>query len=72
MITAACQRWREGRAAYRPARETVTTRALDVSSIDTDREARAFVEAHHYSRSYPAARFQPYPKIGCAPMRRSA
>lgn len=58
MITATCQRWREGRAAYRPAREVVATRALDVSSIATDTEARAFVEAHHYSRSYPAARFR--------------
>lgn len=58
MIVYACQRWRENRASYRPAREVVATRTLDVSSIDTDREARAFVEAHHYSRSYPAARFR--------------
>lgn len=49
------QRWRERRASYRPAREVVDTRTLGVEPIDEAR-ARAFVELHHYSGSYPAAR----------------
>ncbi|HEU4405549.1 MAG TPA: hypothetical protein VFS43_09690 [Polyangiaceae bacterium] len=56
MIAPACQRWRGGRDSYRPAREVIDTRRYEVAPIATDREARAFVEAHHYSGSYPAAR----------------
>lgn len=51
-----CQRWSQGRASYRPAREVVDTSRLAVAPIASDRDARAFVESHHYSRSYPAAR----------------
>lgn len=51
-----CQRWREGRAAYRPAAEVVDASRLGCVPIARDADARAFVEAHHYSRSYPAAR----------------
>jgi site-specific DNA-cytosine methylase len=56
MITAVTQRWRAGRASYRPAGEVVDVRRLDVAVLDNDTTPRAFVEAHHYSRSYPAAR----------------
>lgn len=56
MITSACQRWRRGRASYRPRGEPIRTERFEVAPIDTDREAKAFVVEHHYSRSYPAAR----------------
>ncbi len=39
----------------RPAREVVSTRDLDVAEID-ELTAKAFVETHHYSRSFPASR----------------
>jgi hypothetical protein len=52
----ACQRWRDRRGTYRPAGEPIRTADYEVSEIATDREARAFVERHHYSGSYPAAR----------------
>lgn len=53
------QRWRGGRASYRPAGEVIDTRRFEVAAIDgpgADNIARAFVVAHHYSASYPAAR----------------
>lgn len=56
MITTACQRWRERRDTYRPAGEAFEPRAFEVAPIASDTAARAFVEAHHYSGSYPAAR----------------
>lgn len=56
MITTSCQRWRDRRGTYRPAGEPIRTADYEVAPIATDREARAFVERHHYSGSYPAAR----------------
>lgn len=58
MITRLCQRWRERRGLYRPAGEPISTRAYEVAVMPTDREPRAFVERHHYSGSYVAARFR--------------
>lgn len=55
-MIADCQRWREGSACLRPAREVVSTRGLEVAEIQADATAKAFIERHHYSRSYPAAR----------------
>jgi hypothetical protein len=58
-VATACQRWREGRESYRPARETINRREFDVALIPPeggDTIAREFVEEHHYSGSYPAAR----------------
>ena len=52
----AAQRWREGRASYRPLGEVADVSRLSCEPLARDRDARAFVEAHHYSRSYPAAR----------------
>lgn len=52
------QRWLEGRASYRPAGETINPRAFEVEALESDATARAFVEAHHYSGTYPAARFR--------------
>lgn len=53
-----CQRWRAHRDTYRPAGEPIRTRDYEVAPIPTDREARAFVEAHHYEHSFPAARLR--------------
>jgi hypothetical protein len=53
-----CQRWRERRDTYRPAGEPFDPRAFEVTEIEGDREAKTFVERHHYSGSYPAARFR--------------
>lgn len=58
MLTPVVQRWREHRSLYRPAGEPINTRAYEVAEMPGDGEARAFVEAHHYSRTYPAARFR--------------
>jgi hypothetical protein len=56
MSALACQRWRDRRGTYRPAGEPIRTADYEVAEIATDREARAFVEQHHYSGSFPAAR----------------
>jgi len=51
------QRWREGRARYRPAGETIRPSEYEVERLG-ERWAKAFVTQHHYSGSYPAARFR--------------
>lgn len=56
MISDVVQRWRAHRALYRPAGEPIATHRFEVAAIPDDTTARAFVEAHHYSRSYVAAR----------------
>jgi hypothetical protein len=67
VITARVQRWRERVGSYRPAGETFAPLGWEVAAMDSDREARAFVVAHHYSASYPAARrrFGLYAPGGC-------
>lgn len=57
MITA-CQRWRDRRDSYRPAGEVIRTGDFEVAELPDDTTARAFVERHHYSGSYPAARWR--------------
>jgi hypothetical protein len=52
------QRWWRGRAAYRPPDEPIRTAEYDVAPLPDDTAARAFVAAHHYSGSYPAARWR--------------
>lgn len=55
-MTPQCQRWRNHRSTYRPAGEPIATDRYGVEPIEKD-VARAFVEKHHYSRSFPASRF---------------
>jgi hypothetical protein len=55
MLTNVCQRWRDHRASYRPAGEPIDPRDFDVELVERD-VARAFVEQHHYSHAWPAAR----------------
>ncbi len=52
------QRWREGRSSYRVPDEVINTRLYEVAAIADDKTARDFVTNHHYSGSYPAARFR--------------
>ncbi|CAN7782907.1 hypothetical protein LJR175_008254 [Variovorax sp. LjRoot175] len=52
-----CQRWSHRRASYRPAGEIFDPKRAGVEPIE-ERDAKAFVETHHYSGSYPAARFR--------------
>lgn len=57
--TSPCQRWRDGATSFRT--DEVDPRDLskyEAVVIAGDNEPRAFVERHHYSRSYPAARFR--------------
>lgn len=59
MLTHVVQRWRSRRDSYRPAGELFDPRAHEVAPIDgdgADSTASAFVTAHHYSGTYPAAR----------------
>jgi hypothetical protein len=53
-----CQRWRERRDSYRPAGEVIDPSQFAVAEIPGDAVAKAFVETHHYSASYPAARWR--------------
>lgn len=58
MITDTVQRWTLGRESRRPAGELIRPSALDVVEADDDATPRAFVERHHYSGSWVAARFR--------------
>lgn len=49
------QRWHLQRDSYRPS-EPINTALYEVAPILDDTTAKAFVTAHHYSGSYPAAR----------------
>ena len=52
------QRWRRGRASYRVPGEVINTSLYEVEEICDDTTARRFVVEHHYSSTYPAARFR--------------
>jgi hypothetical protein len=56
MIATSNQRWRDRRDSYRPAGEVIDPRRYEVAPIDNDTEPKRFVEQHHYSGTYPAAR----------------
>lgn len=49
------QRYRNGRLVWRP-NDAIDTGSYEVAPIADDRTPKAFVERHHYSGSYPAAR----------------
>lgn len=51
------QRWLQRRDSYRPDGEVIDTSAYEVAPI-SELEAKAFVTEHHYSGSYPAARWR--------------
>ena len=56
MVTS-CQRWRDGRARYRPAGEVFNTARASVQEIG-ESAAKPFTVQHHYEHSFPASRFQ--------------
>lgn len=56
MRVKATQRWLFGDEYFRPADEPVRARDWEVVRVTKDAEAKAFVEAHHYSGKFVAAR----------------
>ncbi len=58
MNTRVVQRWRERVGSYRPAGEPFDPCAHEVVAIPDDTTAKRFVVEHHYSSSYPAARWR--------------
>ncbi len=58
MTATPCQRWHRRRDLYRPAGEVIDPARYSVEAIAEDRIAKGFVLEHHYSGSYPAARFR--------------
>jgi hypothetical protein len=52
------QRWRRGLDTYRPPDEPIRTADYDVAELPGDATAKAFVLEHHYSGTYPAARWR--------------
>jgi hypothetical protein len=52
------QRWSYGRGSYRHDGEPIDPADYDVCPLAGDALARAFVVEHHYSGSYPAARWR--------------
>ena len=52
------QRWCDGRASYRSPTEPIRTAEYEVAEIPDDTTAREFITRHHYSHTYPAARFR--------------
>jgi hypothetical protein len=52
------QRWRCAGDSYRPPEEPIRTADYDVVELREDAAAKAFVLEHHYSSSYPAARWR--------------
>jgi hypothetical protein len=50
------QRWYKRLGSWRDPSEIIATSAYEVAEIPDDVTAKAFVEEHHYSGSYPAAR----------------
>lgn len=58
MLTDITQRWNSRRASYLPMGEPIRTRDYEVAPIDGDTEAKRFIIEHHYSASFPAARFR--------------
>jgi hypothetical protein len=52
------QRWRDGRTSFVPPDDVCRRGDLEVAAIPDDRTAREFVLQHHYSHSFPAARFR--------------
>lgn len=52
------QRWLEGRDSRRPAGEPIRTSEYTVVETMSDNLASEFVETHHYSGTFPSARYR--------------
>lgn len=53
-----CQRWTQRRPSWRPTSEGGFNPARYAVALIAEDEARTFVQTHHYSRAYPAARLR--------------
>lgn len=51
------QRWEEGRQRWRSDREVIKPSEYEVAEIPQG-AAKSFIETHHYTRDYPAARYR--------------
>lgn len=56
MITSRSQRWKDRRDLFVPAATTIDPAQYSVDVIHCRRQAKPFIEAHHYSGSFPASR----------------
>lgn len=52
------QRWLRGLDSYRPPDDPIRTAEYNVAELPDDTAAKAFILEHHYSGSYPAARWR--------------
>lgn len=52
------QRWRERRDSFRRPDEQINASRYEVVELLDDRTAKTFVQQHHYSGTYPSARFR--------------
>lgn len=52
------QRWRERIGSFRRPEESINPSRYEVAAIADDTTPKAFIKAHHYSGSYPSARFR--------------
>jgi len=52
------QRWRERIGSFRRPDESINPTRYEVAALDEDRIAKSFIQTHHYSGTYPAARFR--------------
>jgi hypothetical protein len=71
MHTDTCQRWRDRREYRVPVERRYDVRHLEIVSTKETAVARAFVEQHHYSHAWPAARrkylvYEGDTLVGCA------
>lgn len=55
-MTDLTQRWRDRDESWRPGPEPIDTSRYEIAAIPDDTTARRFVEQHHYSGRYVAAR----------------
>lgn len=55
--TTLCQRWLNQQSSWKNGRETVDVNRYFVAPVE-EPHAKAFVEQHHYSKSFPAARLR--------------
>lgn len=58
MMTNVEQRWRDRRGTYRPLGELFEPARHEVALMPGESEAKAFVNGHHYSGSFPSARLR--------------
>lgn len=58
MLTDVNQRWDNGKARWRPAGELIRTSEYAVAKLPDDTTAKRFVLQHHYSGTFPAARWR--------------